>query len=471
MVADEPAPEAVIDQPGVAIRACQPKPAAAAERERGVAAAVEEEERLLAAFERGGHRCGQPRRDEAAARRAFGAQIDRLDGGKTLAAETLGQVHASVTAAPRVDLGLDRRRSRDEHNGDAGAARAHHRHVARMVAHALLLLVGGIVLLVDHDQPEIGIRQEKRRASADDHADFAVRRGAPGACAQALGQRRMPLGRPHAEALGEAVEELRGQGDFGDEDERLSSMTDDLADRLEIDLRLARPGDAVEQRDAVAARGDPAQRIRGGALRRREVGPREVRFRRACYRVGRQHHAFQCSFVDQAVDHAGRDPRLRGDVTLATRKAVGEQCEDAVARHGLALRRRARKPHADALAHGAEMLAHAQRHAQDHAAGAERVTRYPVDEVAQFRLERRNIELVLDVLHAVAQARIGLGVLRPHHRGRRARSDRHGHEVAGRELEPVRHAIGIGLVQGHRNEDIDDAHGRFERLRKREGRG
>src|SRR5262249_61980303 len=82
MVADESAPEPVIDKPGVAVRTGEPKSALAAEREPGIAAAVEEQERLLAAFERPRPPLGQPRGDEAAARRAFGAQIDRLGGGE-----------------------------------------------------------------------------------------------------------------------------------------------------------------------------------------------------------------------------------------------------------------------------------------------------------------------------------------------------------------------------------------------------
>ena len=167
MVADEPPPEAVVDQPGVAVRAGEAEAALPAERQRRVAAAVEEQQRLLAALERGLDRLGQPRRDEASARRTLGAQIDRLDGGQMLAAEALRQVQAGVAAAPRVDFGLDRGRRRRQHDRDVGAARAHHRHVAGVVAHAVLLLVGGVVLLVDDDEPEIGIGQEQRRARAD----------------------------------------------------------------------------------------------------------------------------------------------------------------------------------------------------------------------------------------------------------------------------------------------------------------
>src|SRR5262249_60961445 len=104
MVADEAAPEPMIDQPGVAIRTGEPKSALAAERERGIAATIEEEERLVAAFERACHRLRQPRGDEAAARWAFGAQIDRLDGGKIWAAEALREVHAGRAAPPPIHI-------------------------------------------------------------------------------------------------------------------------------------------------------------------------------------------------------------------------------------------------------------------------------------------------------------------------------------------------------------------------------
>src|SRR5262249_60894520 len=114
MVADESGPEPVIDKPGVAIRTGEPKSALAAERERGIAAAIEEQERLLAAFERPRQRVGEPRGDEAAARRAFGAQIDRLDGGKRRAAARLRQMHAGAAATPRIDVGPRPKRVRHQ---------------------------------------------------------------------------------------------------------------------------------------------------------------------------------------------------------------------------------------------------------------------------------------------------------------------------------------------------------------------
>ena len=62
MMADELPAEAVIDQPGVAVRAGEAKAAGAAQGQRRVAAAIEEEQRLLAALDRG----PQPRRRASA---------------------------------------------------------------------------------------------------------------------------------------------------------------------------------------------------------------------------------------------------------------------------------------------------------------------------------------------------------------------------------------------------------------------
>src|SRR5262245_54289188 len=98
VVADELALEAVIDQPSVAVRAGEAEAAGAAQRQRRIAAAVQEEQRLFLALERVLRRFGEPRRDEAAARRAFAPHVDRLDRRQVLPAEPLGQSEALVAA-------------------------------------------------------------------------------------------------------------------------------------------------------------------------------------------------------------------------------------------------------------------------------------------------------------------------------------------------------------------------------------
>src|SRR3954467_15992239 len=79
MVAHELSPEAMVDQPGVTIRACEPEAALPAQRQRRVATTIEEQQRLLAALDRDLYGLGQPRCDVAPARRAFALQVDRLD--------------------------------------------------------------------------------------------------------------------------------------------------------------------------------------------------------------------------------------------------------------------------------------------------------------------------------------------------------------------------------------------------------
>ena len=189
------AAEAVIDQPGVAVRAGEAEAAGAAQRERRIAAAIEKQQRLLAALQRGLHRAGEHRRNEMPRRRRSRAQIDRLDRRQARPAEALGQGEPRVAAAPRVDFGLDRRRRRRQHHRDARDVTAHYRHVAGVVAHAVFLLVGRVVLLIDDDKPEIGVRQKQRRARADHDRHFAVSDSAPGARAAARRELRMPFGR------------------------------------------------------------------------------------------------------------------------------------------------------------------------------------------------------------------------------------------------------------------------------------
>src|SRR5205823_2712912 len=143
-----------------AVRTVQAKTAGAAQCKRRIATAIEEQQSLLTAFQRGLYRAGKARRDEAPARRALALQVDRLDRGLALTAKTLRQREAMIASAPRVDFGFDRRRRGRQDDRDAGEVRAHHRHVARMIVHAILLLVGSVVLLVDDDQPKIPIGEK-----------------------------------------------------------------------------------------------------------------------------------------------------------------------------------------------------------------------------------------------------------------------------------------------------------------------
>jgi hypothetical protein len=144
------------------------------------------------------------------------------------------------------------------------------------VAEALVLLVGLVVLLIDHDQSEIGIGQKQRGAGADHNRRLAGRDRGPVTLPRARRQFGVPFQRPHAKALREAVEELSGQRDLRHQDQRLLAAPDDLRDGLEIDLGLARTRDAIEQRDMETAVGrERAHGIDRGTLLAGKVGRRE----------------------------------------------------------------------------------------------------------------------------------------------------------------------------------------------------
>src|SRR5581483_1417999 len=110
MVTDQTLAKAMIDQPGIADGTGEAVPAGAAKRERRIAAAVEEQKRLFAPFDCKANLFRQSWRDEAAARRRFAAQVNRLDMRHVRPAEPRRQRNALIAALARVDFGFDRRR-------------------------------------------------------------------------------------------------------------------------------------------------------------------------------------------------------------------------------------------------------------------------------------------------------------------------------------------------------------------------
>ena len=252
-----------------------------AQRQRRIAAPVQEQHRLLAAAPRLLDASDGARRQPSPARRTFALEVDQGDVRQPGEAEARGKLEPAVAPAFGVEPGLDRRRRRGQHDRRLLETRAHDRHVARVVDDALLLLVGALVLLVDDDEAEVGERQKQGRARADNHLRLPACRRRPDALALALGQTGMPFGGPRAETRSEAVEELRGERNLRQEHERLALLPQSFGDRLEIDLGLARAGHALEQGRRERAPGDEADEIIGrGALIGVEAGRAEIRIER-----------------------------------------------------------------------------------------------------------------------------------------------------------------------------------------------
>ena len=200
-----------------------------------------------------------------------------------------------------------------------------------------------------------------------------------------------------------------------------------------------------------------AQDVGRHALRRAEIGLAIVRIGLARDRLRRQRDEFQRAFIDQAVDHAGRDagilrgfglrcaaarrraPRARGGAPASCAAAAGRQ----------AAPRRARAPGRD--------VAHAQRHAQHHAARRRACSSRPSRRSCAAPPERRVVELRRDVLEAIVQAGLDRDVS--------AQTT----PVASRgpsgtatmspacEVESARYAVGIGVVERDRHQNVDDA--------------
>jgi len=134
---------------------------------RRIAAAVEKQQRLLTPLDRGAHRLRQRWRNEATARRAGAAQIDRLDVRHMLPPESRRQRDALI--APLRAL---------TSVSTEGVAEASTMGIFAMCPRTtamrgrdscapFVLLVGLVVFLIDNDEAQIGVRQEQRRAGAD----------------------------------------------------------------------------------------------------------------------------------------------------------------------------------------------------------------------------------------------------------------------------------------------------------------
>jgi hypothetical protein len=247
MVAGEPVGEAVFDQPCAAIGALVAKAAIAAQRQRGIAAPVEEQQRLFAALQTFLHPIDQPLRQPHALRRLLLGQVDRLDRGHLRPSIAARQVDLRVDSAFGHLQAFERGGGAGEHHGHLLEMPAHHRNVARIVAHALFLLEAGLMRFVDHDQAEPCEGQEQRRSRADHHLRAAFGYGAVGASALGRFERGMPQHRRRAEPLLEAVEEVFGQRDFGQQDQHLPPHPQRLGDGFEIGFGLARSCHPVEQ--------------------------------------------------------------------------------------------------------------------------------------------------------------------------------------------------------------------------------
>src|SRR3954469_24709978 len=97
-MADELAAEAVLNQPGRALRALDALAAAPAQRDRRIAAAIEEQQRLLPRGQGLLHPLEHPRRQTRTPRRGMALEVDSGNRGELIAAVPRRQMQRTVAA-------------------------------------------------------------------------------------------------------------------------------------------------------------------------------------------------------------------------------------------------------------------------------------------------------------------------------------------------------------------------------------
>ncbi len=147
----------------------------------------------------------------------------------------VGQFEQSVFVFLGVEVRLQRRRGRAQHHHCIRHLGPHHRHVARVIARHLFLLIRRILLLVHDHQRQIGDRREHRRARAHHHASVPALDAMPLLGALLVGQapsagsqlrlRRVDAGQPRP------PESARSQGPAGWPNAQPQAPTASLRDK------------------------------------------------------------------------------------------------------------------------------------------------------------------------------------------------------------------------------------------------
>ncbi len=314
------------------MRTFQAMAAMPAQRQGSIAAAIEEQHRLLAGLERGREGRHQRRREEALTLRPRAPHVDDAYLRQPRHAVPRRQMEMAIAAALDIDHGFERRRRRHQDDRNFRDRGAHHRHVARLIDHAVFLLERGVLLLVDDDEAEIGEGQEQRRARADHHARGSLGDRAPGIAPRRAAEIGMPFDRRRAETVGKAREPLRRERDLRQQHQHLAAAFERGGDGGEIDLGLARAGDAIEQRDGVTTGGDGGGKRGGGlGLRRRQRRTRPAPIRQRRRQRARQRDDVDQAGIGQRPHHTRTTRSGAREIRGGTRRPVFQHREHAPA--------------------------------------------------------------------------------------------------------------------------------------------
>ncbi len=241
---------AVIGERDAAVGAFRDEAAFRAEHVGGVAAAIEEEDDLFFFLEAGVDCVAEFAREDEKTFLAddFLAHVDDAHDGHFLVVNADGERRERVAAALGVVKGFERGGGGAEDDGGAFDFAAHDGDVAGVVTRGFFLFVAGLVFLVDDDETEGLHGREDRRARANHDVRLAVADFVP--LIVAFTSRKVAVEDGDflfLEAGAEAFDGLRGQRDFGNEDDGVLALMQGVLDGLEIDFGFAAAGDAVDE--------------------------------------------------------------------------------------------------------------------------------------------------------------------------------------------------------------------------------
>ena len=129
----------------------------------------------------------------------------------------------------------------------------HGRRIPGLIAWCrVLLFVAGIMLLIHHDETEVGERKENGTARANHQTPPALPGGHPPISGGALPGTEPAVVdfKPVTEEPAKAHDELGRQGNFRNEEQSIAPSVQYFVNQMGVDLRLAGTGDPFEQHQA-----------------------------------------------------------------------------------------------------------------------------------------------------------------------------------------------------------------------------
>jgi len=368
------------------------------------------------------------------------------------------QFHMAIAAPVGIDDGFKRGCGRRQDNREFSDGAIEHGHVAGVVGDAVVLLVGAFMFLIDNDEAQLFPWQEKSGAGADDYFCLAASNAAPDAFAFAGPQVGMPLGGLAGKAGFNAGDESSGERNFGKQQEYLPAGGESRRHGFEINLGLAGTGDAIKEHDPGAAGSDDSAKLLGSELLL--LGQREA----TGVQVGQlesfmrgKRHDFQGPFLGHGFYHRGANAGGLGQFRQAHGKAFSGHIK-----HALALGRHA----ADCAAGGAvgnlplcflKGAGAAQHHAQHIALRLDVIVGQPIHKFAVDSGHGRHVETGDNIAELGAFRR--LGFQSPDDADEAAGAKRHGDIATFLQHHSGGNPVGIGALQGQRQEHIGNRSG------------